>query len=161
MALVDDYADAVHAALRPDGGIQFAEGLVAKGLKDKLRAALASQPPERVHSVGDWIAFADRQPPWDTERRVQFEVSFVTEKGELTLDTAYHPSYANACRFTHWRPVGPHPAKQHSNRESQPARALYESHCTRTGITPRWDSLDSHQQGAWENRAEGHRGGNG
>jgi hypothetical protein len=40
MALVDDYADAFHACMRPDGGIQFADGLVAKTKKDTLRRAL-------------------------------------------------------------------------------------------------------------------------
>ena len=40
MALVDEYADAFHTAMRPDGGIGFAEGFIAKGKKDAIRAAL-------------------------------------------------------------------------------------------------------------------------
>jgi hypothetical protein len=40
MGLVDEYADAFHAAMRPDGSIQFADGIVAKAQKDKVREAL-------------------------------------------------------------------------------------------------------------------------
>jgi hypothetical protein len=40
MEAVDDYADAFRAAIRPDGGIHFAEGIVAKGKKDMLRAVV-------------------------------------------------------------------------------------------------------------------------
>jgi hypothetical protein len=40
MQAVDEYADAFRAAIRPDGGIHFAEGIVAKGKKDMLRAVV-------------------------------------------------------------------------------------------------------------------------
>lgn len=40
MALADDYTDAFHAAMRPDGGLGFAEGMVAKAKKEALVAAL-------------------------------------------------------------------------------------------------------------------------
>jgi len=40
MALVDDYADAFRAAARSDGGVGYADGLIAKVKKDALRTAL-------------------------------------------------------------------------------------------------------------------------
>src|SRR5687767_11045452 len=51
IALVDVYADALIAAIRRDGVIQFADGLVAKGKKDALRtalqAAIAGRPAQQ------------------------------------------------------------------------------------------------------------------
>jgi hypothetical protein len=44
MVLVDEYADAFHGAVRPDGSLQCADGYVAKVKKDAIRAALADIP---------------------------------------------------------------------------------------------------------------------
>lgn len=41
MDLVDEYADAFHAAMLTSGGINFAGGLVAKAKKDAIRCALS------------------------------------------------------------------------------------------------------------------------
>jgi hypothetical protein len=55
MALVDEYADAFHAAMRPDGGIQFGDGLVAKAKKDAIREALrVTIPPEPAAVPEGW-----------------------------------------------------------------------------------------------------------
>jgi len=48
MELVDNYTDAFHTAMREDGGIGFAGGLVAKIKKDLIRKALRESNPEQL-----------------------------------------------------------------------------------------------------------------
>lgn len=47
MALFYSAADAIHDSLRDDGGVQIAEGLVAKGMIDALRLAIREVLAER------------------------------------------------------------------------------------------------------------------
>lgn len=87
MALVDEYADAFHGAMRPDGGIQFADGLVAKGKKDALRAALrAALNPRDSVVVAAVLAYdaAIRACADDPEKMA----SFCTAEGD-DLDMLY------------------------------------------------------------------------
>ena len=61
MALVDEYADAFHAACRPDGGIQIADGMVAKIKKDAIRTRLRDE----------WVKGQEKQVHVDRERVAQ------------------------------------------------------------------------------------------
>lgn len=78
MALVDEYADAFHGAMRPDGGIQFADGLVAKGKKDALRAALRAALNPRDSVIEECASrLLKSAGTWRSLDRIAFPVAIV------------------------------------------------------------------------------------